>query len=171
MVDSISKEQRSLNMSKIKAGNTGPELIVRRIAHRLGFRFRLYRKDLPGTPDLVFPKHRLVIFVHGCFWHRHNGCKFAYTPKSNIEYWNQKFDNNTERDRRTEIALINLGWRVRVIWECQTKDSEVIERLLHSFLSRNGGSRADDKPNVFLQKVAETTNHYIGSSSKQRLRK
>ena len=96
----------------------------------MGLRYRLYRRDLPGTPDLVFPKHRVVVFVHGCFWHRHRDCKKATTPKSRVEFWKSKFDRNTVRDRLAIEELGALGWRVAIIWECQTKDEEALSRIL-----------------------------------------
>ena len=130
MADIVDSQRRSEMMAGIKGRDTGPERIVRRIAHGLGFRYRLHRKDLPGRPDLVFPRHRLAVFVHGCFWHRHNGCRYAYTPKSRVMFWMEKFAGNVTRDRRNEEALRNLGWRVLVIWECETKDEEHIERKL-----------------------------------------
>ena len=104
--------------------------MVRRTAHRLGFRFRLYRKDLPGRPDIVFPRHRAVVFVHGCFWHRHRGCPYAYEPKSRVRFWAAKFRDNVARDRRNEAALHSLGWRVLVIWECETRNRQAVEERL-----------------------------------------
>jgi len=124
-------------MAGIKGRDTGPELLVRRVAHKLGLRFRLHRKDLPGRPDLVFPRHRLAVFVHGCFWHRHPGCRYAYTPKSRIEFWAKKFAENVARDRRTEETLRNLGWKVLVIWECVTRDEEAIGRCLREHIEQD----------------------------------
>ena len=121
-------------MARIQGRDTVPEVVVRRTAHRLGFRFRLYRKDLPGRPDLVFPRYRSVVFVHGCFWHRHGGCRFAYTPRSRVRFWTEKFRQNVARDHRTEDALRSLGWRVLVIWECETRDDGVVADLLKQFL-------------------------------------
>lgn len=115
-------------MSMIKGKNTKPEIIVRSVCHELGLRFRLHRKDLPGKPDLVFPKHRLCIFVHGCFWHRHPDCKYAYTPKSRIEFWLPKLDKNVERDLHAQKTLLSLGWRVLVIWECDTKNRDFLRK-------------------------------------------
>lgn len=126
---------RSEIMRAVRRENTGPELVVRKAAHRLGLRFRLHRKDLPGTPDLVFPKHRTCVFVHGCFWHRHPGCKKASTPKTRRDYWLPKFDRNVERDREKEDALRRLGWRVVTIWECETRDPEELERRLREAFS------------------------------------
>jgi DNA mismatch endonuclease (patch repair protein) len=106
-------------MSRIRSRDTAPELQVRSALHRAGYRFRLHRKDLPGRPDIVLPKHHTVVFVHGCFWHRHKGCVFAYAPKSRIAFWDEKFRSNVERDFRNTRALRALGWRVITVWECQ----------------------------------------------------
>jgi DNA mismatch endonuclease, patch repair protein len=119
MVDRISPERRSWNMSRIRGRDTGPERHVRSILHTLGCRFRLHSAKLPGKPDVVLPRHRSVVVVHGCFWHRHRACRFAYTPKSNVEFWAKKFAENVARDRRTNSALRRLGWRVIVVWECE----------------------------------------------------
>lgn len=124
MVDSLSRKHRSWNMSRIRSRDTGPELLVRSALHRAGYRFRLHSKDLPGRPDIVLPKYHTVVFVHGCFWHRHKGCRFAYTPKSRVAFWNNKFRGNIERDRRTSTALRKLGWRVVTVWECQATSPE-----------------------------------------------
>lgn len=136
MTDIVDSKRRSENMSRIKGRDTAPELAVRRIAHGLGLRFRLHRKDLPGRPDLVFPKHRLAVFVHGCFWHRHDGCRYAYTPKSRVAFWTNKFAGNVARDQRQEEALRNLGWQVLVIWECETRDEENIKQSLTTRIHR-----------------------------------
>jgi len=121
-------------MSRIRAKDTGPEIVVRRIAHRLGFRFRLHGRDLPGTPDIVFPRHKKIIFVHGCYWHRHKGCKKAYQPKSNVEFWQQKFTKNLDRDRENQGLLQRQGWQVLVIWECETQDEISLGNKLLQFL-------------------------------------
>ena len=134
LVDIVTPERRSEIMARIRGRDTVPEVVVRRTAHRLGFRFRLYRKDLPGRPDLVFPRYKAVVFVHGCFWHRHDGCRFAYTPRSRVQFWTEKFRRNVARDRRTEDALHSLGWRVLVIWECETRDDAVVVKRLEDFL-------------------------------------
>lgn len=120
-MDQISPEHRSWNMSRIKGKNTKPELLVRSWLHRNGFRFRLHVKELPGTPDIVLPRYKTVIEVRGCYWHRHPGCKFAYMPKSNPDFWNAKFAENVKRDTLTDNALKELGWRVIIIWECEVK--------------------------------------------------
>lgn len=119
MTDTLSRKQRSANMSRVRSGDTKPEWILRCGLHRLGFRYRLGNRRLPGRPDLVFPKYQAAVFVHGCYWHRHPGCKDASTPKSNVAFWTAKFAENVERDRRKERELQDLGWRVLVVWECE----------------------------------------------------
>lgn len=133
--DIVTQEQRSQNMSRIKGKNTKPEMIVRSACHDLGLRYRLHRKDLPGTPDLVFPKHRLCLFVHGCFWHRHPGCKYAYTPKSRLEFWLPKLAKNVERDMKAKRALEVSGWRVSIIWECQTKNRDTLRAEIQKMIN------------------------------------
>lgn len=113
-------------MRAVRREDTKPELLVRKSLHALGLRFRLHRKDLPGSPDIVLPKHRTVIFVHGCFWHRHPGCRLASTPKTRQYYWLPKFDANVERDARKILQLEALGWHVLVVWECETKDPSAL---------------------------------------------
>ena len=137
MTDIFDPGKRSEIMSRIRGRDTRPEMIVRRIAHGLGFRFRLHRKDLPGRPDIVFPRHQAVIVVHGCFWHRHPGCKRASSPKTRVRYWQNKFEDNVVRDRRNETALSDLGWKVMVIWECETKDHKAVAARIESFLRRD----------------------------------
>ena len=117
-------------MSRIGCKDTKPELKVRKVLHTLGYRFRLHRQDLPGRPDIVLPKWKTAIFVHGCYWHRHPGCKDASTPKTNIEFWQKKFLANKIRDERVSNELRSLGWKVIVIWECETKSSEKLVSLL-----------------------------------------
>jgi DNA mismatch endonuclease (patch repair protein) len=129
-MDIVSTEKRSAMMSNIRSRNTRPELAVRRAAHRLGLRFRLHRRDLPGAPDLVFPGRKTALFVNGCYWHRHSGCKFAYTPKSNVEFWLNKLQTNVARDIRNRQELEDGGWNVVVIWECETKDEKTIADVL-----------------------------------------
>ncbi|MCY4054439.1 MAG: DNA mismatch endonuclease Vsr [Cyanobacteria bacterium MAG CAR4_bin_6] len=130
MTDIVNTKRRSELMAGIRGRDTAPELAVRRIAHRMGLRFRIHRKDLPGRPDLVLPKHHLVVFVHGCFWHRHEGCSLAYTPKSRVDFWVDKFASNISRDVRQQAALKTLGWRVLVIWECETRDEVAVRSRL-----------------------------------------
>ena len=122
-------------MSRVRGKDTSPEVRVRRIAHALGLRFRLHRRDLPGRPDLVFPKHRVALFVHGCFWHRHPGCRKATDPKSREDYWQAKFSGNVKRDARVVIQLEELGWRVETIWECESKSNDMIAEKLKAFTS------------------------------------
>lgn len=119
MADHLSKERRSWNMSRIRGSDTAPERKLRSCLHKLGFRFRVHEKKLPGKPDVVLPKYRTVIFVHGCFWHRHDGCKHAATPKSNESFWLEKFRGILERDKRNSEALKKLGWQVLIAWECE----------------------------------------------------
>jgi DNA mismatch endonuclease (patch repair protein) len=121
---------RSDIMRAVKRAHTAPEIVVRQALHALGLRFRLYRRDLSGSPDIVLPKFRMVVFVHGCFWHRHSDCRYATTPKTRQEYWLPKFDANVERDSRKEAQLRELGWRVLVMWECETKGLEALEARL-----------------------------------------
>ena len=118
MADTLTSEHRSWNMSRIKGRNTGPELRLRSLLHRAGFRFRLHTKDLPGRPDVVLPKYRAAIFVHGCFWHRHSGCRYATNPATRPDFWESKFRANVERDERNHRALLDAGWRVAIVWEC-----------------------------------------------------
>jgi DNA mismatch endonuclease, patch repair protein len=126
MTDRISPAARSSNMARIRSTDTGPERRVRCALHAAGFRFRLHRRDLPGTPDLVLPRWKVVVFVHGCYWHRHAGCRNASTPKSQVEFWQAKFDANVDRDTRVQERLFHAGWTVIVIWECQTANPEAI---------------------------------------------
>ena len=131
MADVHSKAQRSFNMSRIRGKDTKPEMIVRSLVHQMGYRFRLHRKDLPGRPDLVLPRHRKIIFVHGCFWHMHR-CRYGrVVPKTNTQFWQDKRRGNVERDRRNAAALRKAGWQVLTIWECWTRHAEeqVIPRL------------------------------------------
>ena len=130
MTDRISPERRSWNMSRIGSRDTKPELVVRSVLHRMGYRFRLHRKGLPGTPDIVLPRHGTVIFVHGCFWHRHKGCSACYTPKTRTEFWENKFGDNVRRDRRNTKLLRQQGWRVLVVWECETESDNKLQKLI-----------------------------------------
>lgn len=131
MTDIVDSATRSRMMASIRGKNTKPELKVRRGLHQLGFRFRLHPRDLPGRPDLTFPKYRTAVFVHGCFWHRHKSCRLAYTPSANRQTWIQKFEGNVERDRRQIAQLHENGWRVFVVWECVLRRSDLSEVLLH----------------------------------------
>ncbi len=143
MVDIISKEKRSWNMSRIKGKDTKPEMVVRSLLHKMGYRFRLHRKDLPGCPDIVFPKYKSVLFIHGCYWHRHKGCKYAYDPKSRIDFWEKKFQGNVERDRKQQRELKKLGWKVIVIWECQIKDVKYLTDMIEKNFSFNANVLLD----------------------------
>ena len=135
MTNRLSPEERSAHMRRIRKVDTKPELTVRRIAHRLGYRFRLHRRDLPGTPDLVFPRQRKVIFVHGCFWHQHSCRLGAKQPSTNAAYWLPKLARNVERDRQARRRLEDDGWRVLVIWECQTRVPDLAATLIKKFLA------------------------------------
>ncbi len=136
MVDRLSPERRSALMSKVRGKDTSPEMRVRRLLHSLGYRYRLHDKKLPGKPDLTFVSRRKVIFVHGCFWHRHPGCKKATTPKTRTGYWETKFENNVRRDEQVLGELEKSGWDVIVIWECETHDPHKLEHLLRQFLGK-----------------------------------
>jgi DNA mismatch endonuclease (patch repair protein) len=129
MVDIVDAATRSRMMSSIRGKNTTPEMQARKFLHACGFRYRLHVKNLPGTPDIVLPKYRIIIFVHGCFWHQHPGCKHASMPKSNIAFWKEKLGGNIARDRRNIAALEKNGWRCLVIWECQTGDERKMKKL------------------------------------------
>lgn len=125
---------RSENMRRIRSKNTAPEMTVRRLAHSLGYRYRLHRKDIPGKPDLVFPRRRKAIFIHGCFWHQHPGCREGRPPKSNADYWLPKLERNIERDKVVLGQLISMGWDVLVIWECDTMNTKALRETLLDFL-------------------------------------
>lgn len=139
-MDRLSAQRRSANMARIKAKNTEPERIVRSVLHQLGFRFRLHDRDLPGTPDIVLRRHKTVVLVHGCFWHRHPRCRFAYTPKSHRQFWSEKFAATVYRDRRQRAALRRSGWNIITVWECQTTDRGALEGLLQAHLSSLGSA-------------------------------
>ena len=138
MTDRLTSQKRSWNMSRIRSRDTAPELAVRKVLYRMGYRYRLHSAIVPGKPDIVLTKFKSVIFVHGCFWHRHPGCKFAYTPKSREEFWTKKFEANVRRDEVVKKQLSESGWRNLIIWECETKSSDIIENLLRGFLGENG---------------------------------
>jgi DNA mismatch endonuclease, patch repair protein len=136
MIDTLTKAQRSARMGRIKGKGTKVELVVRQLVHRLGYRYRLHKKDLPGQPDMVFARHHALIFVHGCFWHRHPdpNCPLARLPKSRLTFWKPKLDSNRARDVRIEEELKARGWRVLVIWECQLRDRSRLETIIREFL-------------------------------------
>lgn len=134
MTDIWSKEKRSEVMSRIRGKDTKPELVVRSIIHRMGYRFTVNgprNRELPGKPDIVLPKHHTVVLVHGCFWHRHRGCKFAYAPKTRVEWWQQKFNANVARDKRVAVELRKAGWKVVTIWECELKTERKVRAIEH----------------------------------------
>jgi DNA mismatch endonuclease, patch repair protein len=156
-MDNLSQEQRKFAMHQVKSFNTAPEKMVRSLLHRMGFRFRTHRADLPGKPDIVLPKYRTVIFIHGCFWHRHENCKRASILQTNQIYWEQKFKKNVERDQRIRKQLEDESWRVEVIWECELHDVEaLIQRL-----KRLSDSATISSTAVFqYSKVAESISTY-----------
>jgi DNA mismatch endonuclease (patch repair protein) len=131
VVDSLTKEQRSWNMGRVRSKDTKAELLVRSILHRNGYRFRLHKKGLPGKPDIVLAKYKAVVFVHGCFWHRHKHCPDATVPKSNTEFWVQKFAQNVKRDKANQKVLRKLGWAVIIVWECETAKPDRLAVILH----------------------------------------
>jgi DNA mismatch endonuclease (patch repair protein) len=135
-MDRLTAERRSWNMSRIKGRDTVPERRVRSLLHRLGFRFSLRRKELPGRPDIVMPRFRLVIFVHGCFWHRHQYCRNSVLPKTRAEFWLAKLNGNVQRDSENAKALKALGWRVLTIWECEVEDEPKLSRRLKRWAAR-----------------------------------
>jgi DNA mismatch endonuclease (patch repair protein) len=134
MMDTVSAERRSEIMGRVRGKDTGPELVVRKLTHGLGYRYRLHRRDLPGQPDLVFPSRHKVIFVHGCFWHRHKGCALARMPKSRQDFWLEKLEGNAKRDGRNERALRLNGWGVMTVWECQLSDRDRLTTRIRRFL-------------------------------------
>ena len=141
MPDTISREQRSENMRRIRGENMKPEMLVRKLSHQMGYRHRLHGKNLPGKPDLVYPGRRKAIFVHGCFWHQHGDpdCKIARRPKSNLDYWNPKLDRNMQRDARNQEILEEMGWKYMIVWECETKQTQ-----------RTGSGALESKIRTFL---------------------
>ena len=131
MADVFSKEKRSSIMGRIQGMNTKPEILVRSLLHCKGYRFRLHRSDLPGRPDIVLPKYNTVIFVHGCYWHRHTGCKRGKSmPATNVSFWKKKFDGTVKRDGQVVRMLKKLGWQVLTIWECETKHPDKLRKQL-----------------------------------------
>lgn len=136
-MDRLSKERRSYLMSRVRSKNTTPEIKVRSLIHRLGYRFRLHYKKLPGTPDLAFPKRKKVIFVHGCFWHGHEGCNKGRLPKSNLDVWETKIERNRERDKSHNVKIKSLGWHILVVWQCEIVRFEELVRKVQAFLEEN----------------------------------
>lgn len=139
-MDRLSRKHRSWNMSRIRGRDTKPEVTVRSLLHRMGFRFRLHAKELPGRPDIVLPRYRTAVLVHGCFWHRHPGCQFAYQPKSRTVFWTKKFEENVARDRKTRAALGQAGWHVIVVWECELRDMDVLAERFDAELRKGSGT-------------------------------
>ena len=135
LLDTFSREERAEIMRRVRSTDTRPEVAVRSVLHRLGFRFRLHRKDLPGNPDIVLPKHRAAIFVHGCFWHRHKRCRRAATPATRQQYWLPKFERTVERDKKNRSELRKLGWKVIVIWECRLRKPDRLASRLKRLLA------------------------------------
>jgi DNA mismatch endonuclease, patch repair protein len=135
-MDTLTPRERSERMSKVRSADTRPEMVVRRLVHGMGYRYRLHRKDLPGKPDLVLPGRRKVIFMHGCFWHRHGDpeCRLARLPKSRLDFWVPKLTANKERDARVQVRLEELGWDVMTVWECQVRDAEALKKKISEFL-------------------------------------
>lgn len=162
MADPFSKAKRSWVMSRIRSKDTKPELIVRSMLHRCGLRFSLRRKDLPGQPDIVMPKHNMVVFVHGCYWHRHRGCKAARMPAANQEFWQDKFRKTQKRDRQHKKEIEKAGWRVVVIWECQVmkEPEKVLNRILSHIESSDDIKTFAVPPRKDLLRVAEKKLQY-----------
>lgn len=162
VMDHMTPEQRHWCMSRIRSKDTGPEWTVRRMVHALGFRYRLHVKELPGKPDLVLPRHRKIIFVHGCFWHSH-GCRMAQRPPATHKrFWNEKFARNVARDQEVLRRLWQAGWQVLVVWECETKDPEQLRTILTAFLSPSRGPVNYDlaDQHALYGQAAETREEY-----------
>lgn len=134
VVDHVDSAKRSLIMAAVHSKHTKPEVVVRKIVYGLGYRYRLHAKNLPGRPDLVFPGKRKAIFVHGCFWHRHTGCRYATSPKTRVQFWESKFQTNVDRDRRNVSDLESLGWKVLTVWQCELKKLGTLTERLNEFL-------------------------------------
>lgn len=164
-MDTFSPKERSDIMRRVQSKNTTPEMTVRSLLHRLGFRFRLHRKDLPGNPDIILPKHSTVVFVHGCFWHRHAGCSRASTPATRRDYWLPKFKRTVERDRATRKELSQLGWNVIVVWECELRDKGVAAERLQNTIGFPKICYYNDSPS--FQMAAETQDAYRRSKTKK----
>jgi DNA mismatch endonuclease, patch repair protein len=134
MADTLTRKQRSERMSRVKNKDSKAEKLVRSLVHRLGFRFRLHNSKLPGKPDIVLPRHRKIIFIHGCYWHQHGVCRPLAIPQNNPDFWRKKFEGNVERDKHKLQELEALGWTVLVVWECETKNTQALETKLRAFL-------------------------------------
>ena len=138
MVDSLDQAARSAVMARVRGKNTRPEMIVRKLVFAAGYRYRLHVRKLPGSPDLVFPSRKKVIFVHGCFWHRHDNCSSSRIPKSRVDFWSDKLNGNKARDQRNQRALTEAGWQVLVVWECELGELIVLQDRLRRFLGPPG---------------------------------
>lgn len=141
MADTLTPAQRSERMSRVRGKNTAPEMKLRRLIHGMGYRYRLHVGDLPGKPDLVFPSRHAVIFMHGCFWHRHANCKLARLPKSKLDFWETKLEENRQRDLRYRERLMAMGWRVLIVWECELQNLDHVSRVVREFLGERGGGK------------------------------
>ena len=166
MTDHLTPEKRSWNMSRVRGRHTKPELIIRSLLHRAGFRFKLKNSNLPGSPDIVLPKYRVALFVHGCYWHRHAACSKATMPKSNQEFWQKKFDDNIARDRRVQSELKEQQWRVLVLWECEImKDPlAVLDTVVQQLEQGAGREYSVDIDRGHILKVAEKKSRYYLNS-------
>ena len=141
-MDTLSKEERSERMSRIRGRDSSPEMRLRGLVHGMGYRYRLHVKSLPGKPDMVFPSRKAVMFMHGCFWHRHEGCRLARMPKSRLDFWREKLEGNKLRDQENQRRLRELGWRVLVVWECQLGETERVREMVREFLDGPAGEAA-----------------------------
>jgi DNA mismatch endonuclease (patch repair protein) len=157
MTDTVSPKVRSRMMSAIRGRDTTPELAVRSYLHAAGLRFRVNERRLPGTPDLVFSKHRTAVFVHGCFWHRHAGCTFATTPAARSEFWNAKFSANIARDLRNQSKLAGKGWNVVTIWECETRSITSLDELFWQVVAAGQDAGATPKPSASRRALSLTS--------------
>jgi len=145
MPDRFTSQERSRIMSRVKGRDTKPEKLIRSLLHAMGYRFRLHRKGLPGKPDILLPKHRKAIFVHGCFWHGHADCRRAARPESNADFWNKKIDGNMARDKMVQAELGKSGWSLLVIWQCEMKDVEKLRQNLEYFLKSGDSTTHEQK--------------------------
>ncbi|WP_419857335.1 very short patch repair endonuclease [Candidatus Palauibacter irciniicola] len=157
-MDTRTAEQRRWIMQAVKSRDTGPEMVVRRLLHSSGYRYRVHRRDLPGRADVAFLSRRKAIFVHGCFWHGH-GCPKGRLPKSRLDYWGPKLNANKERDRRKEEELRSMGWDVLTIWQCETADLEALAGRLHGFLGRRAAGRVAGSAESSSPSLASRTSH------------
>lgn len=136
MSDIVSQETRSRIMSSIRSKDTAPEMAVRSTLHRMGYRFRVHANDLPGIPDVILPRHKKIVFVHGCFWHKHFGCEKFVMPKNNRAFWKEKLAANVKRDKLTKVQLEKMGWKVLVVWECETKNEKYLRTILNDYMAK-----------------------------------